>query len=611
MNCRKKNLKNLCCFLLVLTLVLSLGACGASKDNNFADIVITNANVHTVNAENAEAEALAIKDGKIAYVGDYDGAQKFIGEKTVVKDLGGGTVLPGIVDSHMHPAMSAVSYLYEIALYDVFTQEEYLATIKDFVDQNKDLEVFVGAGFMRSAFDAVGPRKEMLDEICKDKPVMITSADGHSMWVNSKAMELAGITKDTPDPEGGVIQRDPATGEPAGLLQESAKDLVDDLRPVYTKEQYKEAILWLQEWFNSVGLTTIYDAMIPVDNEDYYMAYQELAEEGKLTMRIRGGWHLKPEMGKEGLDAAVTKGIELSKGFTTPYFQVNSFKFFADQVLEEETAYLSEPYLSRDDGWRGIKVWDDKLMEDLFTRIDKAGFQIHVHQIGDAAATYTLDVFEKVAATNGKRDSRHTFAHVQFLNETDKQRMADLGMNAVVAPYWMAMDDYYWDLYVPYIGKDRADKMYPAKSLIDKGINVAIHSDFFVTEPDVGWLFYGAMTRTIPDKIFDSWYEGMDLTRTADPNAPVEEGMIGPLKTKEERLSLEEIVKASTYNGAYANFMEKETGSIEVGKDADLILFADNIFKLNEEDISNITPIMTVFAGKIVYDMESSEEKSE
>lgn len=601
----KTNLKRFYSLLLIMVMIVSMNACSSSQENNSADIVIMNANVHTVDSQNSEANAVAITDGKIVFVGNNEGAQEFTGKNTIVKDLNGGTVLPGIVDSHMHPAMSAVAYLYEIALYDVFTKEEYLEGIKNFINKNKNLDVYVGNGFMRSAFDEIGPRKEMLDAISKDKPIMVTSADGHSVWVNSKAMEIAGITKDTPDPEGGVIQRDPETGEPAGLLQESAKDLIDGLRPSYTKEQYKDAIVWLQSWFNSIGLTTIYDALIPVDDENYYMAYQELAEEGKLTLKVRGGWHLKPEMGREGLEEAITRGMELSDGFTTPYFQVNSFKFFADQVLEEETAYMSEPYLSRDDGWRGIKVWDDELMEELFTRIDKAGFQIHVHQIGDAAAAYTLDVLESVAEKNGKRDSRHTFAHVQFISESDEKRMAQMGMNAVIAPYWMAMDDYYWNLYVPYVGKERADQMYPAESLMKEGVNVATHSDFFVTEPDLGWLFYGAMTRTVPEKIFNSWYEGMDMTRTADPNADVEDGMVGPLKPHEERLDMQEIVKAATYNGAYANFMEKETGSIEVGKAADLILFSDDIFQLNVEEVANITPSMTVFEGKIVYDQES------
>ena len=594
--------KKIMSFVLVCCMVvIPLSACGGS-DDSYADMVITNASVYTADEEGTMAEAVAVKDGEIVYVGDADGVSEFTGDTTKAIDLEGGTLMPSMIDSHMHPAMSATMYLYEISLHTVFDLDSYLLTIAEFIEENPDLEVYVGAGFMRSSFDKVGPRKEMLDEIESEKPIIITSIDGHSMWVNSKALELAGITKSTENPEGGVIQRDPQTGEPAGLLQESAMQLVADLSPEYTIEQYKEAILWLQEWFNSIGFTTIFDAMVDIDNPEYYGAYQELAEEGELTVRVRGGWHMYPEMGEENYVANIEKGIELSKGFTTPYFQVNAFKFFSDQVVEEQTAYMAEPYLGGEEGWRGIKVWDDDVMADLFTRIDKAGFQLHVHQIGDAAATYTLDAIEKVAAANGARDSRHSFAHVQFLNDDDIQRMAELKMNAIIAPYWMAMDDYYWDIYKPVLGEERANNMYPAQSLFDAGINTAIHSDFFVTEPDPGWLIYGALTRTVPQKIADMWYEGMGLTRTTDINYPMEEMLIGPLPPHNERITLDEVLRAATYNGAYANFMEGEVGSIEVGKKADIIMFSEDLFELDVEDLANVLPIMTIFDGKIVYD---------
>ena len=595
-------------FLVFCLLVIPLTGCGGS-DDGLADIVITNASVYTVDKDGTVAEAVAVKNGEIVYVGDAEGLSEFKGDKTQVIDLEGGTLMPSLIDSHLHPAMSAAMYLYEISLHNVFGLEEYTSLISEFIEDNPDLDAYVGAGFMRSVFDTVGPRKETLDQLESEKPVIITSIDGHSMWVNSKALELAGITKTTKDPEGGVIQRDPKTGEPAGLLQESAMQLVDDLMPQYTKEQYKVAILWLQEWFNSLGFTTIFDALVELDNPAYYQAYQELAEDGDLTLRVRGGWHMYPEMGQENYLANIEKGIELSKEFTTPYFQINAFKFLSDQVVEEQTAYMAEPYLGGEEGWRGIKVWDNDVMEDLFTRIDKEGFQLHIHQIGDAAATYTLDVLEKVVEKNGVRDSRHSFAHVQFLNDNDIQRMADLKMNAIIAPYWMAMDDYYWDIYMPVLGEERVNNMYPAQSLFDAGINTAIHSDFFVTEPDPGWLIYGALTRTVPEKIADMWYEGMGLTRTTDINYPMEEMLIGPLPPHNERMTLDEVLRAATYNGAYANFMEGEVGSIEVGKKADIILFSENLFDLDVEDLANVLPIMTIFDGKVIFDQREAPQE--
>ncbi|MDO4545560.1 MAG: amidohydrolase [Bacillota bacterium] len=598
----KRNVKVVTALLVVLAMVMGLCACGGEGEPS--NIIIKNASVYTVDEENSVAEAVVVQDGVVEYVGDDEGAAEYEDGDSKIIDMGGNTVMPGMVDAHMHPAQSALSYYFEIGLQDVVTEEDYLQVVEDFVEENPDREVYTGSGFMRSSFDEIGPRKEALDKIVDDKPVILTSADGHSVWVNSKALELAGVTKDTENPEGGIIQKDPETGEPAGLLQESAANLVSDLKPEYTKEEYKEAITWLQGWLNERGVTTVYDGMVPIDKENYYMAYEEMAAAGELTIRVRGAWHLAPEMGdQEVLSALIDRGMELSETFTTDYFQVIGFKFFADQVLEEQTAYMSDGYETGEADWQGMKVWDDDTMEALFTKIDAAGYQIHVHQIGDAAATYTLDALEKVRAANGENGARHTFVHVQFVSDEDIQRMAELNINAIIAPYWAVMDDYYWDLYVPYVGKEKADNMYPAESLVKAGLNVGVHSDFFVTEPDLGWVLYSAVTRTLPQKVFDLWYEGMDLTRTTETDVE-QDYLIGPLKPYDERMSMDEIVKAATYGGAYSMFLEDQVGSIQKGMKADLVLLDQNVFKADIEDVSNVVPVMTIFDGKITYEIE-------
>lgn len=605
----KSRFKKIAAATIACSVLFSMSACGGGDTaKEPTNIIINNASVYTVDQDRTTATALVIKDGKIEYVGDDNGTEGYKDDNSKVIDMKGNTVMPSMVDSHMHPAQSALSYYFEIGLQDVMTVDDYQKSISDFVKKHPDHEVYTGSGYMRSLFDEVGPRKETLDKVVSDKPVILTSADGHSVWVNSKTLELANITKESKDPANGVIQRDPKTGEPSGLLQEAAMNLVEDLKPEYTKDQYKEAIAWLQGWLNERGITTVFDAMVPLNNENYYMAYQEMAKDGELTVRVRGAWHLAPEMGSQKkLLEMVDDGIEKSKEFDTDYFQINAFKFFADQVLEEKTAYLSRDYKTGKPGWKGMKTWDDGTMEALFKKIDKAGYQIHVHQIGDEAASYTLDALEKTQEVNGVRDARHSFAHVQFLKDKDIKRMADLKINAIIAPYWMAMDDYYWDLYIPYIGKDLADNMYPAQSLVDAGINVATHSDFFVTEPELGWLLYGAVTRTLPQKIFDQWYEGMDYIRTADPKAKVTEYLIGALKPHDERMTINEAIEAATYNGAYANFMEDEIGSIEKGKKADLVMLDMNIFKSDIEDVSNVTPIGTIFDGKLVYEKDAEK----
>ncbi|MDD6390151.1 MAG: amidohydrolase [Firmicutes bacterium] len=600
----KKNiLKRAAALVLALCVVFTFTACGGS-DAEPSSYIITNASVYT--GEGETAEAVVVKDGVIEYVGDAEGAAEYDDGDIETIDANGGSVLPGMVDGHMHPAMSAVQYYFEIGLQEVFSVEDYVATVKAFVEEHPDNEVYAGSGFMRSMFDSVGPTKEMLDEVCPDKPVILQAADGHSYWVNSKALELAGITKDTEDPANGIIVKDKETGEPTGYLKESAMNLVEDIKPEYTVEQYKEAIAWLQEYFNSLGVTTIYDGMIPITEENYWTAYEEMAEAGELTVKVRGAWHLAPEMGtEEELLALVDQAMEQSEGFTTDYFQVIGFKFFADQVLEEETAYLDEPYTS---GNNGMKTWDDDLMETLFTKIDAAGFQIHVHEIGDAAVTYTLDALEKAKATNGT-NNRDTFVHCQFIKDEDMKRMADLNVSAMIAPYWAVMDDYYWDLYVPSIGKERADNQYPEESLVKAGVNVGVHSDFSVTEPDWGWLLYSAVTRTLPQKIFDLWYEGMDLTRTTKPSSNYEDYTIGVLPSADERMTLDQIIKAATYGGAYSMNLEDEIGTIEVGKKADLVIMDMDITTSDIEDVSNVQIKKTFSDGRLVFDADAKTEE--
>ena len=247
------------------------------------------------------------------------------------------------------------------------------------------------------------------------------------------------------------------------------------------------------------------------------------------------------------------------------------------------------------------------MLEELFTKIDAAGYQIHIHQIGNAAATYALDALEAAREANGENDSRHTFVHTQYVSDENIARMAELNMNAIIAPYWSVRDDYYYDIYVPAVGQEAADNMYPAQSFVDAGLNVATHSDFFVTEPDLGWLYYSAVTRTLPQKIFDFWYEGMDgYVRTTDREAVAEgdEYVIGPLKPYDECMKLEDIVKASTYGGAYACFMEDEIGSLEKGKKADLLILDQNIFESDIEDVSNLKVKTTIFDGKVVFEEE-------
>jgi predicted amidohydrolase YtcJ len=222
-----------------------------------ADLVLKNASVYMVDKERSWAQAIAVAGEKIIFVGSDADVGPYIESDTVVIDLEGKMVLPAFVDSHMHPIKSAYIYQFQLPIFDVTGEDQiqaYLSAIREFAEANPDFAWFIGAGYSRSVFDEVGPRKEWLDEISTERPIAMTSKDGHSMWVNSKALELAGITKDTPQPEEGVIKKDPETGEPSGLLQEpGAMKLVSSLMPEPPKEEAKKALLWLQEWLNAIG----------------------------------------------------------------------------------------------------------------------------------------------------------------------------------------------------------------------------------------------------------------------------------------------------------------------------------------------------------------------
>jgi len=513
-----------------------------------ANHILINGSVYKVDKDRTWAQAVAIAGDKIVFVGSNEGIESYIGPETFVTDLEGKMVLPGFVDAHAHPSL-AMDLVGNISLYSLDSLEGYIKGIAEFVDGHPDVNVYRGSGWTDTLFPNLGPTKEILDAIIPDRPIAIVSYDGHSMWVNSVTLERARINKDTPDPEGGRIERDPETGQPSGTLRETAFKLVESVIPDYSLEERKKALLAYQEMAIRVGITMCHDAMLD-------------------TITMDPG---------QGIEQQIEAVIEERSKNTHPFFQTHAAKIFVDGVVEGGTAYLLEPYNHKPE-FRGEPIWNPGILSNVCAALDEKSVQIHFHVIGDAAASITLDALELAQASNGKRDARHLLTHLQLIAPEDIQRMAQLDVIGVPQPFWFKIDDYYLELALPYLGKERAECQYPMQSLIDAGVTMASSSDFPVT---------------IPFDPMIAIQTGISRTTSNDPTADV----LWP----EERSTLEDMIVSYTYNGAFANFLEKEIGSIKVGKIADVIVLDQNLFNIPVNTIAKTKVLLTFIDGIEVF----------
>jgi len=534
------------------------------------NLILKNGLVYTVDKNRTWAQAVAIAGDQIVFVGSNEGVESYLGSKTVVIDLGGKMVLPGFVDAHAHPS-HAMDFVGNISLYLLDSLEKYEKAIAEFVESRPDAEFYRGGGWADTFFPNLGPTKEILDAIIPDRPIAIVSYDGHSMWVNSVTLERARITKDTPDPDGGRIERDPETGQPSGTLRETAFKLIESVIPDHSMEERKKALLAYQEMANRAGITMSHDAML---DAQAIAAFNALAEEDRLKMRFRGAITLEPD---QGIKQQIETVLEERSKNTHPNFQTHAAKIFVDGVVEGGTAYLLDPYEHKPE-FRGEPIWDPEALKDACVALDAENLQIHFHVIGDAAARITLDALESVYKTNGGRDSRHLITHLQLVEPEDIERFKQLGVIAVPQPFWFKIDDYDTELALPYLGKERAAKQYPMQSFIDAGVIMASASDFPVTIP------------------FDPLI-AIQIGTTRLGIVETAEEVLFP----EERASLEDLITSFTYNGAYANFLENETGSIEVGKQADIIVLDQNLFDIPTKEISKAKVLLTLVDGVEVF----------
>lgn len=544
-----------------------------------ADIVIRGGVIQTMTAEGDTAEAVALGGNEILYVGSAAGVEAFIGAGTKVLELEGGMVTPGFMDGHIHAPGNWVTTLYEIDLSEGSTIEEYRTIIADFITAHPDDEAYVGNPFMVNAFEQEdgtnpGPNKALLDELCPDKPILLRDVSYHSAWVNSKALELAQVTAETPDPTGGIITKD-AEGNPTGYLIDAAADMVAAFVTVeHTDEEYQAAIDKYQQDASRYGLTGITNLS---DVDPRFFA--ELEKKGELNLRMRILPTIIPGTTVE--DAVET--VQNLKQYDCDLISTGTAKIFSDGVTEGGSAVMLEPYTEaagKGSDWRGESVWDLQEFTDMVVALDKAGVQVHTHAIGDGAVRHTVDAYERAVQENGERDDRrNTITHVCAVTDEDVQRIADLDIICAMQFLWMYRDSL-CELEVNYIGEDRALAMYPVKNMLEAGCFISGASDGPVTGYAPLDEIEVAITRNSPFK----GEEDTDMHRWP-----------------EQAITPYQALEAYTKNVAFENYMEDQVGTIEVGKKADLVVLDQNILTCDPKAISDTTILYTISDGRIVY----------
>jgi predicted amidohydrolase YtcJ len=554
-----------------------------------ADTVLLNGVVYTADKRDTVCQAVAIKGDRIIFVGSSVQSAGYIGAGTKTIDLQGKMVIPGMIDSHIHPPGIALSELYEVQLFGINSLEGYQEAVKKFIRQHPDVQVVFGQGWLWSAFSGEeatkGPRKEHLDAVAPDIPVVLRAMDGHSWWVNSKALAVSGITRDTQPPEGGIVEKD-ESGEVWGTVKESAISLV--IQPQYSLEQYIKAMQAFQAKMHSFGITGIL-AIMGRFIDRILPAWDHLARQGELALHVRGAIMVHAQ---DRLDSQIDALEELKTKYDSPNFRITTAKFFADGVVEGGTSYLLEPYTlatGRGAQYYGEFLWDKPLLAQAFYLANRRGLQIHVHSIGDAATRGVLDALE-TAQDKIAGEFRNAITHLQLVHQDDIPRFKNLGVIASVQPYWHFKGPNWWQNVDYRILGERAEFEYPLQSFAVQGVTLASSSDYPITPvPNPLFAIETGVTRNLCN---GRPFGVEDITDMDDERY---------LLNKNERISLMEMIKSFTINNAYALFMDSETGSLETGKLADLVVLEQDLFSVNPVDIAQVKAVMTFFGGKMVY----------
>lgn len=545
---------------LILSVLSGFSILHGAEEGLMADMVLLNGKIFTVDAAQPWAQAAAIRDGRFVAVGKDEEIKKLVGRETEVIDLGGQLALPGFNDAHLHFTNGGL-YLLGIDLRPARDEKEFARIVKDYICKVPKGEWVTGGNWDHESWPSKKhPTKELIDAGTPEHPVLVSRLDGHMALANSLALKLAGITRDTPNPQGGEIVTNKKTGEPSGILRDNAIGLVAAVIPPITRAKREQAIRTAMRHAQELGVTSVQDNS---SSEDLAI-YQELQRRGELGVRINA-WR-----GADGW--ADFQRIGINAPFGSPFLRLGTVKLFVDGSMGAGTALFFEPYAD-DPTTSGLPIHTKEELAALVMNADKAGLQIAAHAIGDQANAWILDALAKARAAGGRNDARHRVEHAQVVRPADVKRFAELGVIASVQPSH-CIDDMRWA--EKRIGK-RVDDAYRWRTFMETGVHVAFGTDWDVEPLDPRLGLYAAVTRELPSGgPAGGWHPG-------------------------EKLSLAEAIECYTLGSAYAEFQENEKGSITPGQWADLVLMEKNLFEIPNKEMLTAPVAMTILNGKVVF----------
>jgi len=563
-------------FLQTLLLLLCVAAFTRAQGRIVepADIIVVHGHVYTENPKQPWAQAVAIYRGKIVAVGDDPEIERRRGMGTKVINAGGKLVLPGIVDCHVHFLDGSLS-LGRVNLEGSKDPADIQKRLREYAAQRPGDDWILGRGWNYAMFGPETlPHKKYLDEIFPNRPVFLEGYDGHTYWVNSKALVLAGITRDTPDPPNGTIVRDPKTGEATGALKESAQDVVAKIIPKPSRVEQLLALRAGMKWANEHGITRIHSAGQDFEALDLF---DEMRRRGDLSVRMYIAYFLNPpELRPQDRDAI----DHARKKFHDDWIDADAVKFMVDGVVESHTAAMLEPY-SDDPSLKGKLFWEPANYKAAVAELDKHGLQLFTHAIGDYGVRTALDAYENAATRNHKRDRRPRVEHIETVAASDIPRFGKLGVIASMQPLHAYPDSDTLDVWARNTGPDRASRAWAWKSIADAGGRLAFGSDW-------------------PVVTLNPW-EGVQTAVTRQTS----EGKPAAGFVPEQRLTVPQVIEGYTLGAAFAGRREKSEGSLEIDKFADLIVVSQNIFDINPHNIGATKVVTTIVGGRLVYQADT------